>query len=140
MKEPSLFESDSSLQSREPLEDGAMLLRAFATSEASLLIEEVAVKMSGLDAMLAPSTPLVAPPQGDGEVTIRGMARDTRTALLTCVLPPSQLACPVISAPIGRHQGLPYGLQIIGRPFSETLLLRVAMACEQRWRWIPAPA
>ena len=105
-----------------------------------LLIEEVAAKMSGLDAMLAPSTPLVAPPQGDGEVTIRGVARDTRTALLTCVLPPSQLACPVISAPIGRHQGLPYGLQIIGRPFSETLLLRVAMACEQRWRWIPAPA
>jgi alkylated DNA repair protein (DNA oxidative demethylase) len=37
----SLFESDSLPPSREPLEDGAVLLRAFATSEAPQLIEAV---------------------------------------------------------------------------------------------------
>jgi DNA oxidative demethylase len=38
----SLFDSDSSLPSRELLEDGAVLLRGFATAEAPLLVEEVA--------------------------------------------------------------------------------------------------
>jgi aspartyl-tRNA(Asn)/glutamyl-tRNA(Gln) amidotransferase subunit A len=128
-------------QVRTRLEAGRLLPAStyLAAQQARrLLIEEVAAKMSGLDAMFAPSTPLAAPPQDAREVTIRGVARDTRAALLTCVLPPSQLACPVISAPIGRHQGLPCGVQIIGRPFSEALLFRVAMACEQRWPWIPA--
>jgi alkylated DNA repair protein (DNA oxidative demethylase) len=38
----SLFDSDSLPRSREPLEEGAVLLRGFATVEASLLVEEVA--------------------------------------------------------------------------------------------------
>jgi hypothetical protein len=37
-----LFDSDSLLSSREPFEEGAVLLRGFATIEASLLVEEVA--------------------------------------------------------------------------------------------------
>ena len=38
----SLFDTDSALPSREPLEEGAVLLRGFATAEAPLLVEEVA--------------------------------------------------------------------------------------------------
>jgi DNA oxidative demethylase len=38
----SLFDSDSLPRSREPLEEGAVLLRGFATVEAPLLVEEVA--------------------------------------------------------------------------------------------------
>jgi DNA oxidative demethylase len=38
----SLFDSDSLPRSREPLEEGAVLLRDFATTEAPLLVEEVA--------------------------------------------------------------------------------------------------
>jgi alkylated DNA repair protein (DNA oxidative demethylase) len=38
----SLFDSDSSLRSREPPEEGTVLLRSFATAEAPLLVEEVA--------------------------------------------------------------------------------------------------
>jgi alkylated DNA repair protein (DNA oxidative demethylase) len=38
----SLFDSDSFPRSREPLEEGAVLLRGFATAEAPLLVEEVA--------------------------------------------------------------------------------------------------
>ena len=37
-----LFDSDSLLRSREGLEEGAVLLRGFATSEAPALLEEVA--------------------------------------------------------------------------------------------------
>jgi alkylated DNA repair protein (DNA oxidative demethylase) len=38
----SLFDSDSLPVSREPLEEGALLLRGFATAEAPVLVEEVA--------------------------------------------------------------------------------------------------
>ena len=38
----SFFDSDSLPRSREPLEEGAVLLRGFATAEAPLLVEEVA--------------------------------------------------------------------------------------------------
>jgi hypothetical protein len=37
----SLFDSDSLSRSRELLEEGAVLLRGFATAEAPLLVEEV---------------------------------------------------------------------------------------------------
>jgi len=96
-----------------------------------LLIEEFTGMMRGLDAMLAPCTPIVAPPHDVEEVSIRGATHPLRVALLACVVAPSELACPVIATPIGRHQGLPYGMQIIGRPWSEALLLRVAAAAEQ---------
>jgi Asp-tRNA(Asn)/Glu-tRNA(Gln) amidotransferase A subunit family amidase len=37
----------------------------------------------------------------------------------------------VIAVPIGFHDGLPLGMQIIGKPFTEPLLLSIAAVCEQ---------
>jgi aspartyl-tRNA(Asn)/glutamyl-tRNA(Gln) amidotransferase subunit A len=102
-----------------------------------MFIDEVTSAFRGLDALFAPSTPFVAPPLGSQEVTVRGERRDLRAALLECVLPASQLACPVIALPVGSHQGLPFGLQVIGRPFSEVQLFAIAAICEQA---MPAPA
>lgn len=96
----------------------------------AVLRAEVAEQLRGLDALLAPSTPVVAPAQDAETVVIRGTRHDLRAALLNCALLPSQLGCPVVSAPIAEQEGLPFGLQIFGRPFSEPLLLALAGACE----------
>jgi aspartyl-tRNA(Asn)/glutamyl-tRNA(Gln) amidotransferase subunit A len=100
-----------------------------------LLIEEIERAMTGLDALLAPSTPRAAPTRDATEVRIRGRTLPTRAALLLCTVPTSELGFPVVSVPIGSHDGLPFGMQIVGRPYSEALLFRLAAACERR----PAP-
>lgn len=65
-------------------------------------------------------------------MTVRGERRRVRPALLASVAPFSQLDCPAISVPAGRREGLPVGLQLIGRPGSEAPLLRIAAAVENR--------
>lgn len=99
-----------------------------------------AVAMDGLDAILAPATPVLAPPIEAEEVTVRGERRPVRPALLSCAMPLSQLDCPIVVVPAGVHEGLPVGLQIIGRPGSEALLLRVAAAVESNVGPIRPPA
>jgi aspartyl-tRNA(Asn)/glutamyl-tRNA(Gln) amidotransferase subunit A len=86
--------------------------------------------MDGLDAILAPASPVLAPPLAAEEVVVRGERRPVRAALLSCVAPLSQLDCPMVVVPAGVREGLPVGLQLIGRPGSEALLLRIAAAVE----------
>lgn len=100
-----------------------------------VLIDELASVMAGLDAVLTPAAPIVAPPLGLTELEIRGERVELRRALLSCVLAPSEPACPVVSVPVGSHCGLPFGMQIIGPPETEARLLGIAAACERRWPW-----
>ncbi|HKZ15446.1 MAG TPA: amidase [Solirubrobacterales bacterium] len=89
-----------------------------------------AAAIRGLDAVIAPASPVLAPRIADDEVTVRGERRRTRVALLSCVMPFSQLDGPAVSVPIGQREGLPVGLQVIGRPHAEDVVLRIAAAAE----------
>ncbi|MFC1903281.1 Asp-tRNA(Asn)/Glu-tRNA(Gln) amidotransferase subunit GatA [Chloroflexota bacterium] len=52
-----------------------------------------------------------------------------------CTLPINIAGLPAISIPAGFAGGLPIGMQIIGKPFSEETLLKIAYAYEQATEW-----
>ena len=52
-----------------------------------------------------------------------------------CTLPINIAGLPAISIPAGFADGLPIGMQIIGPPFSEETLLKIAYAYEQATDW-----
>jgi len=52
-----------------------------------------------------------------------------------CTLPINIAGVPGISIPAGFGNGLPIGMQIIGKPFGEEAILRVAHAYEQATEW-----
>ncbi len=93
-----------------------------------LIIEEVAVAMRGLDALVAPTVGFVAPAHGTAEVD----GHPLRAALQACVVAPSELGSPVVSLPAGSRDGLPYAMQVIGRPGAEGVVLAIAGRVERR--------
>ncbi|MFC2024975.1 Asp-tRNA(Asn)/Glu-tRNA(Gln) amidotransferase subunit GatA [Chloroflexota bacterium] len=52
-----------------------------------------------------------------------------------CTLPINIAGVPAISIPAGFADGLPIGMQIIGKPFSEETLLKIAHAYQQATEW-----
>ena len=53
-----------------------------------------------------------------------------------CTRPFNYLGLPAISVPAGfTANGLPCGMQLVGRPFAESLLLRAARAYERETDW-----
>jgi amidase len=58
------------------------------------------------------------------------MGGSTVTAVITLT------ACPAMAVPCGfDQQGLPIGLQLLGKPFGEATLLKIAHAYEQSTEW-----
>ena len=82
------------------------------------------------DALITPTSPAV--PFKIGEKT-----DDPLQMYLSdiCTLPMNIAGIPAISIPAGFVDGLPVGLQIVGKPLSEETLLRVAFAYEQSTDW-----
>jgi aspartyl-tRNA(Asn)/glutamyl-tRNA(Gln) amidotransferase subunit A len=52
-----------------------------------------------------------------------------------CTLPINIAGVPAISVPAGFEKGLPIGMQIIGKPFSEEILFKIAYAYQQATDW-----
>ncbi|MBI2980434.1 MAG: Asp-tRNA(Asn)/Glu-tRNA(Gln) amidotransferase subunit GatA [Chloroflexi bacterium] len=82
------------------------------------------------DALITPTSPTV--PFKIGEKT-----DDPLQMYLSdvCTLPINIAGVPAISIPAGFANGLPIGMQIIGKPLGEETLLKIAYAYEQATEW-----
>ncbi|HET9879535.1 MAG TPA: Asp-tRNA(Asn)/Glu-tRNA(Gln) amidotransferase subunit GatA [Candidatus Limnocylindria bacterium] len=92
----------------------------------TLIKDEFDRVLTDVDALLAPTSPSVAFPIG---------AKTDDPLLMylndACTLPVNIAGLPGISVPCGLSHGKPVGLQVIGRAFDESMVLRVADAYER---------
>lgn len=103
--------------------------------------EHMRTLFDGVDILVAPATPMVAPKIGQTEIEIDGAAYPSRVHLGRFTQPISFVGLPVVVVPMPAPIGLPLGVQLIGAPYSEAKLLRAAYALERRGvaAAIPAP-
>jgi aspartyl-tRNA(Asn)/glutamyl-tRNA(Gln) amidotransferase subunit A len=91
-----------------------------------------------VDCLIAPATPNIAPRVGENTVKLGGREEDVRLATTRLVRGFNLLGLPALSMPSGLSgDGLPVGLQIVGAPFEEALVLRVGAALEDGGIGIP---
>ncbi|MFN3277333.1 MAG: Asp-tRNA(Asn)/Glu-tRNA(Gln) amidotransferase subunit GatA [Paracoccus hibiscisoli] len=91
---------------------------------------------SGIDSILAPATPSAAFPLGSGDKgdPVQMYLNDVFTVTLNLA------GLPGIAVPVGQDaQGLPLGLQLIGRPFEEGDLLNQAQVLEAAAGFVAKP-
>jgi aspartyl-tRNA(Asn)/glutamyl-tRNA(Gln) amidotransferase subunit A len=80
----------------------------------------------GVDVIVGPTSPIVAFGLGEKvDDPLEMYLADLYT------IPANLAGLPGISIPCGFHEGLPVGFQIMGRPFAEGTVLRVAHAYER---------
>jgi len=96
----------------------------------TLIREEFRQAFEKHDALIAPTSPSV--PFKIGE-----KVADPVQMYLSdvCTIPVNIAGIPGLTVPAGFYQGLPVGMQVIGKPLSEEMLLRIGFAYEQATGW-----
>ena len=84
--------------------------------------------MRGRDALLTPTLPITALPLCDVDEATTPLATFTRAA--------NYVGACALSLPVGlSSEGLPMGMQFIGAPFADALLLRIGRGVQRRTSW-----
>jgi AtzE family amidohydrolase len=103
----------------------AQRVRSHFRAQAARLFESV-------DLLLAPATPFPAVPRGQATILLDGVPVPARANMGLHAQPISFIGLPVVSVPAqAGHERLPIGVQLIARPWAETLALRVARQLER---------
>jgi aspartyl-tRNA(Asn)/glutamyl-tRNA(Gln) amidotransferase subunit A len=89
---------------------------------------ETARAIVGVDALIAPTTPIVAPPLDADTIDVDGRPVPVRPRPTVVHRAAEPARPPVVTIPLGDSAGLPFGLQITGRPGTERSLLALATA------------
>ena len=118
---------------RTLLEVGEMLLATHylqAQRYRTLLRNEFLAAFTKVDLFLCPTLPFAATPVGAMTVVIEdGIEEDMLSAIMQYTGVPSLTGLPALAVPCGFDtDGLPVGMQLIGKPFDEATLFRVGAA------------
>jgi aspartyl-tRNA(Asn)/glutamyl-tRNA(Gln) amidotransferase subunit A len=101
----------------------------------TVIRDEFAAALERFDVLVSPTSPTVAFPLG--AKTDNPLAMYLSDVL---AIPPNMAGLPGLSIPCGLSEGLPVGLQLVGRQFSENLLFRAGHALEQVLAFDTVPA
>ena len=89
-----------------------------------------------VDALVAPTLPVVAPPLSEKEIRIARKKEPVRSILLRFTRPGNLTGLPAITLPCGfSPEKMPIGMQLLGRSDDEAKLLRIAQAYEEATPW-----
>ncbi len=106
-----------------PLVDRAQKFRRWYRAQVLELFKSV-------DAIIAPSTPCVAPKLGQATFVLDGVELPVRANIGLHTQPISFIGLPVAAVPVPLEP-MPIGVQIIAAPWREDIALRVALALER---------
>jgi aspartyl-tRNA(Asn)/glutamyl-tRNA(Gln) amidotransferase subunit A len=107
-----------------------------AQDERARIVAEFDAALAEVDAIVAPSAPTAAPHIGETVVRIRGEEETVRSALVRVSRPANFTRHPAISIPCGfTSEGMPIGMQLIGRHWDEATLLEIASLYESETEW-----
>jgi aspartyl-tRNA(Asn)/glutamyl-tRNA(Gln) amidotransferase subunit A len=88
--------------------------------------------VNGVDAVIAPVAPVAAPTIAESDVGNSPDAETVIQRLTRFTRPVNYLGLPSLAIPAGfTRDGLPVGMQLIGRPFDEATLLRIGAAFQR---------
>jgi aspartyl-tRNA(Asn)/glutamyl-tRNA(Gln) amidotransferase subunit A len=91
---------------------------------------------SAADALLLPVLRFPVPTIAETDVRDSETMNEVLGSLNHCTWPMNYLGLPGLSVPAGfSKSGLPVGFQLVGRPFAEAMLLRIAAAYERETGW-----
>jgi len=121
--------------------EAGMLLPAVdyiaAQRQRTLIQREWQAMFRGIDAIIGPSVPVAATRRNEMMINWPdGTEEPISQVYVRLSAPANVTGLPSVSLPCGFCQsGLPVGFQIIGRPFGEARILRIARAYERLFQW-----
>jgi aspartyl-tRNA(Asn)/glutamyl-tRNA(Gln) amidotransferase subunit A len=103
----------------------------------TLLRDQFDDVLRDVDAILTPTVPFTAPPVGATDVTLEsGETLDIISAVMRYNALPPLVGLPALSVPCGfADDGLPVGMQLIGRAFDEGTLFRIGHGYQRLTTW-----
>ncbi len=102
----------------------------------ALVRDDIDAALAHRDVLLAPATPLTAPRVDERQTTLGDGPADVRGALIRLTRPFNVSGHPTCALPCGfSGDGLPIGMQLVGRPFDEATVLRAADAYQRLTDW-----
>ena len=92
--------------------------------------QDFAKALEDVDVIIAPTLPVMPPNIGSSVADLNGEEVDLIDNFIRFTGPSNLTGLPALTVPVGVKNGLPIGLQIIGRAFGEETVLNVGSIIE----------
>lgn len=130
---------DFSPDVRSYLEPGLLVPAKYyinALRTRAMIFTEILKLFKHFDVMITPTEPIVAPLVETINVSFDGSEEKATDAMVRFTYPFNLIGLPALSIPCGFSKDkMPIGMQIIGKPFAESTVLRLGNSYEQATPW-----